>query len=166
MKPLSCESARQAIEARLFTGWSGLPAGCSPKTLFGVALDGSWGQRRLGSGRVAAQSRLLEISGYYRPMASVRDGAVAMFDAMNPELASGWPPLAADLGAAETTFDWWYGTVAMPGGERVYASRGITVFTNRDGDDVLHLAVYTPVSVDTYVHTLRPNLEKKLTPRK
>lgn len=166
MKPLSCDEARRALEARQFKAWSGLPSGCAPDTLFGVALDDRWGQRKLGSDFTPVRSRLLDWPGYYRPMASVRDGTAAMFDAMNPELDGGWAALAADLGKPEATFDWWYGTVEMPGGERVYAARGITVFINRDGDDVLHLAVYAPTDVATYQRTLRPDLHKKPMPKR
>lgn len=162
MTQLTCDTARQAIEARRFQGWRGLPASCTPDALFGVAFDDAvWGQRRLGASLATARSRLLDLGGYYRPMASVRDGVVIMFDAMNPVLDAGWPALATDLGAPEATLDWMYGSVAMPGGERVFASRGITVFTNRDGDDVLHIALYPPTSVEGYTQTLRPNLEKK-----
>jgi hypothetical protein len=166
MTHLTCDTARQAIEARRFQGWRGLPASCTSDALFGVPFDDVWGQRRLGSSLATARSRLLELGGYYRPMASVQGGVVVMFDAMNPVLDAGWPALATDLGTSEATLDWTYGSVAMPAGERVYASRGITVFTNRDGDDVLHIAVYPPTSVEIYTGTLRPNLEKKPHPRK
>jgi hypothetical protein len=157
----TCDAARKAIESRQLRGWTGLPAGCAPAALLGVPLDTTWGQRRLGSGHGPVQSRLLELEGYYRPMASVRDGAVVMFDAMNPDLDGGWAALAADLGAPEATHDWVYGTVPMAGGERIYAKRGITVYINRDGDDILHVALYAPTTPDAYARDLRPDLQKK-----
>lgn len=56
-----------------------------------------WGQRRLGASLATARSRLLDLGGYYRPMASVRDGVVILFDAMNPVLDAGWPALSTSV---------------------------------------------------------------------
>ncbi|MBE7452250.1 MAG: hypothetical protein HS111_26215 [Kofleriaceae bacterium] len=35
----------------------------------------------------------LELAGYYRPLASVREGSVVLFDGRNPALVDGWPAL-------------------------------------------------------------------------
>jgi len=71
-------------------------------------------------------------AGGLRPRACVRrDGALALFDATTPDLDGGWPALSADLGPPEATFDWIFGTVAMPAGELVYAKRGLTIFLTR-----------------------------------
>ena len=162
----TCEAARRAIEARRFVGWHGLPSGCTPDVLFGVPLDGSWGELPLGKSFERVQSRLLEVGGYYRPMAYVREGAVVMFDGMNPTLDGGWAALSADLGPPEATLDWVHGTVDMPGGERVYASRGITVFINPENDVVIHVSVYVPTTGDGYIKRLRPSREKRPLPMK
>lgn len=158
----TCDDARAAIHARRFVGWRGLPPGCAPERLFDVAFDETWGVRRLGADRDTARMRLLELGGYYRPLASVRDGTVVMFDGTNPELDGGWSALAADLGTPEATHDFVYGTVTMPGGERIHAARGITIFLNPENQMVLHIAVYSATTVDDYTRRLRPSLEKQL----
>lgn len=164
MNQQTCQAARTAIEARRFIGWRGLPSGCSPAALFGVALDASWGELPLGPHSAPARSRLLEISGYYRPLAYVRDGVVVMFDGMNPALEGGWAALSNDLGPPEARLDWIHGPVNMPGGEQVYARRGITVLLNPDNQFVVHVSVYVPTSVDDYVRRLRLSREKRLLP--
>ncbi|MBL8622200.1 MAG: hypothetical protein JNK64_12880 [Myxococcales bacterium] len=160
MTTTTCESARQAVASRRFIGWRGLPAGCDPSALVGVGFDDTWGMRKLGDRFQPARMRLLEWPGYYRPLVSVRDGAVVMIDGTNPELDGGWAALAADLGAPEATRDFVHGTTPMGGGERVYASRGITVFVNPDNDFVVHVAVYPPTTVADYLERLRPSLGK------
>jgi hypothetical protein len=81
---MTCDAAKQAIEARRFVGWRGLPPGCAPDVLFGIKLDDTWGVMPLGSSFEKARSHLVELTGYGRALAYVRDGAVAMFDAMAP----------------------------------------------------------------------------------
>ena len=158
----TCETARRAIENRRFVGWRGLPAGCTPDALFGVAFDNTWGLRELGDAFAPARMHILELRGYYRPLATVRDTTVVMFDGMNPELEAGWDALSRDLGTPEAARDFEFGTIAMTGGERVHASRGITVFVNPENQFVLHIAVYAPTTVDDYVHQLRPSLKKTI----
>jgi hypothetical protein len=162
----SCEHASEAIRAGRLVGWRGLPAGCSPQALFGVAFDDGWGARKLGSQFEPARMRLLELTGFYRPLVTVRDGTVVMFDATNPVLDGGWGALAADLGAPEASRDFVYSSVTMTGGERIHARRGITVFLNPENDVVLHVALYEPTTVDGYEQRLRPSLDKKPLPAK
>jgi hypothetical protein len=161
MTTMTCEEARHAIVARHFVGWRGLPDRCAPTALFGVALDDSWGMLPLGASLEPARSRLLELAGYYRPLAYVRDDAPLAFDAMNPQLDGGWQALATDLGEPDATLDWVFGTVVMPGGERIYARRGITVFLNPETQAGVYVTLYASTSVDTYLKTLRPPREKR-----
>lgn len=158
----SCEVARVAIMARQFAMWRGLPANCSPEVLFGVPWDPSWGVVMLGSHFERARTRLLDLEGYYRPLAFARDGVVVLFDGMNPELPNGWSPLEADLGAPELVLDWMHRTIAMPGGERVHAGRGITVFLNPENQFVAHVVLYVPTTTADYLARLRPNYEQRL----
>jgi hypothetical protein len=160
MKTSTCDDARQAIRSRRFVGWRGMPRGCVPEALFDVAFDESWGLRKLGDDHDAARMRLLDITGYYRPLASVRDGEVVMFDGTNPELDGGWSALASDLGTPDATRDFVYSTVTMSGGERIHATRGITIFLNPENEMVLHVAVYAPTTVEDYEKRLRPSLDK------
>jgi hypothetical protein len=156
----ACDDARAAIRKGRFVGWQGLPRECAPAALFGVDFDEGWGLRKLGSALEPARMRLLELGGYYRPLVSVRDGRVVMFDATNPELDGGWTALSADLGAPEAARDFVYSTVTMPGGERIHANRGVTVFLNPENQEVVHIAVYAPTTVADYEAHLRPSLDK------
>lgn len=153
-----CADARAAIEARRFAGWTGLPAGCTPDALFGVPLDDTWGQLPLGASLAPTRSRLLELPGFYRPIARVRDGAVVMFEAALPELADDLPTLLAGLGPPDEVADFVYRDVAMAGGEHVFAGRGVTLFVNRENQRVLHLALYRPTTLATYRDQLRLDL--------
>jgi hypothetical protein len=159
--PMTCDAAKHAIEARRFTDWRGLPAGCASEALFGIRLDDTWGAMPLGSTFEKARSHLVELAGYGRALAYVRDGVVAMFDAMAPQLDGGWPSLLTALGAPEATFDWIFGTVAMPAGELVYAKRGLTIFLNPENQAVAYISAYVPTTVDEYARRLRPPREKR-----
>jgi len=159
--PASCGAAKLAIEARRFVGWHGLPTGCASDAMFGIKLDDSWGLQPLGSSFEKARSHVVELAGYGRSLAYARDGAIVMFDAMAPKLDGGWPALAADLGAPEATFDWIFGTIAMPAGELVYAKRGLTIYLNPENQAVAYITVYVPTTIDDYASRLRPPREKR-----
>lgn len=159
--PMTCDAAKRAIELRRFAGWRGLPGGCTPDAIFGIKLDDTWGMQPLGSSFEKARTHLIELAGYGRALAYVRDGALVLFDAMSPSLDGGWPGLSGDLGAPEATFDWIFGTVAMPAGEIVYAKRGLTIFLNPENQAVAYIAVYVPTTVDEYARSLRPPREKR-----
>ena len=155
-------TARLAIQARRFIGWQGLPPGCTAHALFGVGAGARWGEQQLGTHFQPARSHLLDIDGYDRAMTYVRNGAVALFDGMNPSLDGGWQALSDDLGTPEATLDWIHARTIMPGGERVYSSRGITILLNPDNDFVVYVSLYVPVTVDEYIERLQPNREKRL----
>ncbi len=161
MTTFNCDGARRAIEARHFQGWRGLPADCTPKAVLGIELDDTWGVMSLGSSFERARSHLVELPGYGRALAYARDGSLVLFDAMAPQLDGSWPALSADLGAPDATFDWTFGTVPMPGGEHVYASRGLTVFLNPENQVVAYVSVYAPTTVEIYARRLRPPREKR-----
>lgn len=159
--PMTCDAAKRAIESRRFVGWRGLPAGCAPDAVFGIKLDDTWGAMPLGSSFAKARTHLIELEGYGRALAYVRDSAVALFDAMSPDLDGGWPALSTDLGAPDATFDWTFGTIAMPAGELVYAKRGLTIFLNPENRVVAYITVYVPTTIDEYARRLRPPREKR-----
>lgn len=159
--PPTCDDARRAIEARRFIGFRGLPTGCTPDAVFGLRIDESWGRLPLGSSADESGSRLIERAGYGGALAYERGGFVVAFDAMTPQLDGGWPALAADLGTPDATFDWVFGTVPMPGGERVYVRRGLTIFLNPENEVVVYLTAYAPTTVEEYARRLRPPREKR-----
>jgi hypothetical protein len=162
MTSTPCDAAKQQIERRHFIGWRGLPAACTSDALFGVAFDETWGAGKLGADFEPARQRVLELAGYYRPMAYVREGHVVAFDGMNPELDADWAALSKDLGEPDAKLDWVHGTTPMSAGERVYAQKGITVFLNPSNDFVVYVMVYVPTTVEQYTKLLRPSREKRI----
>jgi hypothetical protein len=161
--PMTCEDAKRAIVARRFVGWTGLPADCKPDAMFGVPFDAKeWPSRMLG--KKSTHWSAIDITGYYEPTISVRNGAIVLFDGMNPELDGGWPPLAADLGQPEAKLDWYRDVVLMKEGEWVYPARGITIFGRAAGNAALHIAVYPPTTLADYEANLRPDLRTTLRP--
>ena len=161
-----CAAIRQAIEGRQFVGWRGLPAGCAAGDLFDDFPTDLTDRptRPLGDEFRPAVFVLLTLPGYYRPMASLRDGALVLVDGMNPELAGGVAPLLDDLGEPAARFDWHYGTLPIAAGEWVYPERGITVFLNTANNKALHIALYQATTLKDYQRTLRPHLRKEPRP--
>lgn len=168
MTKLNCTDIRNAIAARDFIGWQGIPPSCSAKDLFDNIPDDLSGRpsRPLGDDFQASVFVLLELDGYYRPMASFRDNKLILFDGMNPELKDGFAPLYNDFGEPAARLDWHYGTLAIPNGEWIYPERGITVFLNTTADKVLHIALYQATNLREYQRALRPMLKKTLRPRR
>lgn len=158
----NCESIRKSIETRDFLDWHGLPQGCTAQQLFPNIPDDLTDRpvRPLGDDFSPAKFVLLELAGYYRPMASFREHQLILFDAMNPELSGGFLPLHKDLGEPATRLNWYYGTLSIPTGEWVYPERGITIFLNTTSDKALHIALYQPTTLLEYQRSLRPHLQK------
>ena len=166
MTKLTCEQARAAIEARRFTGWSGLPDACTPSALIGAPSDG-WVPQTRGTETVAFDVRHLTLGGYERATVTRDDsGHVVMFDGSRPDLDGGWPALQQDLGAPEAQLDYRYLFVDYAGGEWVYPSRGITVFVNPQDGLMKHIAVYPSTTLDDWTRRLRPTFEAKRSPRR
>lgn len=161
-----CATARRAIATRQFVSWQGLPAGCAARELFDDFPADLTDRpvRPLGDAFRPAVFVLLALPGYYRPMASLRDGALVLVDGMNPELAGGAAPLLDDLGEPAAQLDWHYGTLPIAAGEWVYPARGITLFLNTTRDRALHIALYHATSLDDYTRSLRPHLRKEMRP--
>ena len=79
----SCQAAARAIRERQFVGWRGLPVGCTSAALvpgLPEPIPDLAGQpaRFLGSDASSAAFVVLELPGWYQPMASFRDGAVVL----------------------------------------------------------------------------------------
>jgi hypothetical protein len=165
----ACQTAAHAIQVRNFVGWRGFATGCTPHALVPGLPDpmpdlGEQPSRRLGADASSAAFVLLDLPGWYRPMASFRAGELVLVDGMNPELDGGAAPLLAELGAPATKLDWSYGTLPIAQAEWPYPDRGITVFLNTTSDKVLHLALYQPTTLDVYLRSLRPPLAKRPLP--
>lgn len=82
-----CADARAAILSREFSKWHGLPADCSASDAFGpLPADlHDLPRRFLGDEFEQGTFALLDLPGYYRPMATFKDGALVLFDGMLAE---------------------------------------------------------------------------------
>ena len=149
------QNVRDMIQRRSFVDWFGLPRTADPETLFGLGSETRWGVKLLGAEMITAQSQLLDLAGYYRPMVYVRDGAVAMFDAMNPVLTPTWDGLEPELGTPDQASDWIFGEERLHDGELVFASRGISIFVNPANRFVIFVSLYEATTVDEYFKHLR-----------
>ena len=90
-----CQRTGAAIATRDFVGWRGFPAGCSASDLLAGIPDDLTDRpaRPLGDHFDPAAFVVLDLAGWYRPMASFRDGDLVLFDGMNPELVGGFDRL-------------------------------------------------------------------------
>ncbi len=156
----TCKLIRTAIEARNFSDWQGIAAECSAQDLFDDVPDETSDRPHRTLGKLDANWVILKLPGYYRPMASFRDGRFILFDAMNPDIAEKASTLTALFGKPAATLDWWYGTLEMKSSQLVYPNRGITLYLNPETDNVLHVALYSPTDLDNWIQTLQPNLRK------
>jgi hypothetical protein len=161
-----CGDARDRITRAELVRWPGLPSGCRPSELFPELSDDTsgWAVRPLGEEFERAAFAVIDLPGYYRPTVSVRDGAVVLFDGMNPRLTGGLDPLLSDLGDPQARLDYCHGTLPVDRGEWVFPSRGVTLFVNTTGDAALHVALFRPVALQEYLRQLRPHLGKTLRP--
>jgi hypothetical protein len=165
---MTCDEGRERIARVSFVGWAGLPPGCRPGDLFERFPredPADWPRRPLGEDYEPVAFAQLDLARYYRPAANLRDGALVLFDGMNPQLDGGLEPLLADLGAPAVRLDYAHGTLGVGSGELVFCDRGITLFVNTTGDTALHVALYHVTTVDDYRRRLRLHLGKTLRPR-
>lgn len=95
-----------------------------------------------------------------KPVRERHEIALSTQQQLAPQLDGGWRALSTDLGEPEASFDWVFGTVAMPGGELVYAKRGLTILLNPENQAVVYISVYVPTTVEEYARRLRPPREK------
>lgn len=139
--------------------WHGLPAGLALSDVGDVLeLSGVTGRDLLGEERrkvawVAAPSAV------YRGGLRVwhEAGVVVLLEGRDP-FAAGEPLAAPDLGAPEAVLDTVLGRLRLPGGELVYASRGLALRVNPQNGVLLGVLGFAPTSSDEYRERLRPDL--------
>jgi len=87
------------------------------------------------------------VSGYL-----VLDGVVAMVGAS---------PITPEPGEPDALLDTVLGRLRLPGGERVYASRGLALRTNPGNGLLLGVLAFSPGTAAEYEARLRPELERQ-----
>lgn len=145
-------------------GWRGLPADLSLAQLTkAFSRDSDWsGSAQLGRRHREAGYLWVDIP---EPNAKLRvwfDGErIILLD-----LACSWirvtPHQLTSLLAEPPAFlDTWQGTLPMPKSELVFPEHGLSAFINRATNSIWHLALFPPVTLETYKDDLRINMETR-----
>ena len=90
-----------------------------------------------------------------------RDGNVVKLEGEWPEIA---PDSFATLGPPELELDHRMDVTLVPGGERVWPSKGIAVKVNRAGSMAVALATFPPTTADGYRENLKTVEEYRESP--
>jgi len=153
--------ALRMLAAADLARWDGLPAALTLDEAASVLAlgDGARGEGTLGEERRPARWTIAESAtfegGLYVWHA---DGEVLVVEGRDPVDAAGEPLAAPDLGEPETRLDTVLDRLHLPGGERVFASRGLALRVNPENDLLLGVVGFAPASVEDYTARLRPEL--------
>lgn len=153
-----CRIALQLFAEKQFVNWRGLPRGCSltDVTAMFSLLNQGVGVGHLGRRQRQVEFRMLQIKGYQRTVRAWFDAKqLAMLDAEHPGLEQQLSSVLASLGEPEAKLDFYWDVLEIKKGELVYASRGITFFTDPSDHRVLRLLVFPPTTLDDYIEKIR-----------
>ena len=141
--------------------WRGLPPGL-PLAEIGTVLrleDGPTGRGLLGEDRRPAEWASAESDVYEGGLRVWHDdGLVVLLEGRDPVDPSGEPLRALELGDPEEVLDSVLGRLFLPGGERVFASRGLALRVNPENGLLLGVLGFAPTTVEEYRARLRPEL--------
>ena len=153
------DAALAAFAAADADGWPGLPehvhlADCSPLAAFDPddRFTGELGDPPAAAAWVAADSEVY--AGGLRLW--LRCGEVVALEGIHPLDPDGQFRPAPDLGAPDAAFETLLGSLWLPGGERVYAARGLALRVNPDNGLLLGLVGFAPTTAPDYRARLRP----------
>lgn len=160
-----CRKTLMQFASRDFSNWQGLARDCTRADLRLIFPgDDNW----MGSGRLGEREYdyiWLSVGGYENQVRAWLDGdRVAVLEVESPEITNS-RELLDELGEPDGRLDAYRHTVRVPGGEWVYASRGLTLFVYPPDALIYHLAAYTGTSLEHYEQNLRPSLKIAKLPR-
>ena len=142
--------------------WPGLPAGLALEDVAAVLPlaedvrgEGVLGQERRPAAWVGAESSTYE--GGVRVWHE--GGRVLVLEGRDPVDEDGAPLAAPDLGRPEARLDTVLGPLVLPGGERVYAARGLALRVNPENGLLLGVLAFAPTTAQDYRARLRPELQ-------
>ena len=154
-------SALRSFAAVEVADWRGLPAPMSLVDARSVLRldDGASGAGVLGSERHRAEWSSAESAIYEGGLLVWHaSGSVLVLEGRDPVDDAGRPLVAPDLGEPEALLDATLGRLLLPGGERVYASRGLALRVNPENGLLLGVLGFAPVAPGEYEARLRPEL--------
>jgi|SRR5687767_9636821 len=153
-----CRIALQMFAEKRFVNWRGLPQGCvltDVAAMFSLSNQGV-GAGHLGRRQRQVEFRMFQVKGYQRPVRAWFDSTqLTMLDAEHPGLEQQLPGVLASLGEPEAKLDFYWDVVEIKKGELVYASRGITFFTDPTDNQVLRLLVFPATTIEDYIEKFR-----------
>jgi hypothetical protein len=141
--------------------WHGLPPRMSARTELsgGAGLESS----ALGEDFLPTQFERLTEPRTGKPVRLwSREGFSVLVDL--PAAGGEEATVPSAFGLPDAELDLYYGLRFIPGGEWIFASRGLTLVVETDSRAILHVLGWIPASVDAYVKSLRPNLEIRRRP--
>jgi hypothetical protein len=154
-------SAVRSFAAVELAGWPGLSAPLSlaeARSLLSLDDDAT-GAGVLGSERRRANWAAAESTAYEGGLLVWHaSGEVLVLEGRDPVDGAGEPLVAPDLGEPEALLDASLGRLLLPGGERVYGSRGLALRVNPDNGLLLGVLGFAPVAPGEYEARLRPEL--------
>jgi hypothetical protein len=145
-------------------GWQGL---APDLTLAGLTSafppDSDWsGSAQLGRHHRQASYRWIRVPGTGTTCRAWFVGErVILLDIANPSVTVHLDELTDIFGEPEASLDTWQGTLPMPAAELVFPSHGIAVFVNRDTETIWHLALFPPLTLESYEDDLRIGLQTR-----
>jgi hypothetical protein len=147
----SCNAVLDKFKSRDFSGWQGLPVGCSIQAVLDYLGSN---QSKSISGRLGQQATpyyTIHMEGYENPIRLwFRDEVLVLVEAEYPSIRNDLAALQEELGppAARYGFNWQ--DLTLEDAQWVYAEKGITLVINPDNKILLYLTVYAPTSLDQY----------------
>jgi len=160
----SIEGLFDPITSGDLRGWHGLPRDLSlPRLTSAFPADSDWsGSARLGSNRREANYRWIRFPGAGGQCRAWFTGEwIILLDIANPPVTVRPDQLTEIFGEPDASLDAWQATLPMSGAELVYPGLGLAVFVNRDTQAIWHLALFPPVTLDTYQDDLRIALQTR-----
>ena len=158
----------ESLAFRRFSNWTGLSPGSTLEQAARVFdVDQDWH----GSGRLGQQRRSVDWygatgDGYPDGIRLwVENKNIVLADAKYPELTESLDAVLSSLGPPQKKLDAYLGTVLIEESEWVFSERGLSIFLDPENQELLRIAVYSPVALTTYEASLRLNLKQVRLPR-
>ena len=147
-----CQEALTLLESGRFELWQGLPANCSIADMHRRwgPFDDSLVPGLLG--QEAAEFTVVPVSGYdSEPRVWVRDEHIVLIDIEYPELTA---VQLTQLGQPAARLDTYWHQLLLRQAHWVYPERGLSLLVNPGNNELLHLTLFTPTTVQTFEATL------------
>jgi hypothetical protein len=143
------------------SAWSGLPTDLTLEELDGVfdldptfRISGELGSPPVAESWVSVYSEVFD-----RGLRLwCRDDVLTVVEGVLPKAADGTFLAAPDLGEPAAVLDTFWGPLALPDGERVYAARGLALRVNPENGLLLEVIGFESTTVEDYLARLRPVL--------